>query len=335
MGADGRALDRARSGARGVDGVEEPQHLAGPAAQPDPGGGTPQVRPLHGGIEAERPQRGDQPVGCFRVRRANPQDPIAVAAPRVEASGQEALAPLRAWVVRPAQQPLQGPSLISAGGANRRHPAVRARLRRTRFHAPRLFGEGEVGAADARAGQVIGGPGPRGLARGLGQRQPEQVTAVSGRMAPRVGVVADAAVRADQAAQVAAPVGDGLLRRLGEVAGAHQRVTGRQVRAPPQLAEPGPGHVTPPALGEEPVVAAAYELGTVRQHQAVRGLDRGPVRQHGGANVFAVAAPPDRPVDTVSDPDLGQRFGPAICHQDGRLALESSKHTHVGSRGRG
>ena len=49
-----------------------------------------------------------------------------------------------------------------------------------------------------------------------------------------IGVVAVAAIAADQAAQVPAPVGRGLLGRLGEAPGAHQGLAGRQMRTPPK-----------------------------------------------------------------------------------------------------
>ena len=71
------------------------------------------------------------------------------------------------------------------------------------------------------------------------------------------------------------------------------------------------------------MVAAANQLGPVGQHDAVRGLDRGPVGQHGGADIFAVAAAPDRSVDFVSGAHLSQRGGPAVRHQDGRLTLQA------------
>jgi hypothetical protein len=135
--------------------------------------------------------------------------------------------------------------------------------------------------------------------------------------------VAVAPVSADQPAQVPAPVGGGLLGRLGEAAGAHQAVAGRQVRTPPQPAEPARGDVLPPALGQEAVIAAADELSAVLEQDPVGGLDRGPVRQHGGADILAAAATPDRSVDPVPGPQLSQRLGPAVRHQDRRLAFQA------------
>src|SRR5207249_8107061 len=135
-------------------------------------------------------------------------------------------------------------------------------------------------------------------------------------------VVVVAPVAADQAAQVPAPVGGGLLRRLGEAAGAHEGVAGRQVRTSPQPAEPAPGDVPPPVLGQEAVIAAADELGAVLEEDTVGGLDRGPVRQYGGADVFAAVVPAGRSVDLVPGPQLSQRPGLAVRHQDRRLAFE-------------
>src|SRR2546429_402676 len=125
------------------------------------------------------------------------------------------------------------------------------------------LGEAVTDAPDARLGQVVGRPGqpfPVLLAR---QREPEQEGTVGGPVELGIGVVAVAPVAADQAAQVPAPVGGGLLGRLGEAAGAHEGVAGRQVRTTPQPAEPAPGDVPPPVLGQEAVMPAANEPGAV------------------------------------------------------------------------
>src|SRR6185436_20700384 len=94
-------------------------------------------------------------------------------------------------------------------------------------------------------------------------------------------------------------------------------------RTPPKPAEPAPGDVPPSALGQEAVIAAADELSTVLEQDPVGGLDRGPVRQHGGTDVLAAATPPDRSVDPVPGPQLSQGPGPAVCHQDRRLAFQA------------
>ena len=84
--------------------------------------------------------------------------------------------------------------------------------------------------------------------------------------------MADRAVAADHAAEVAAAVVVVDLRRLGERADAEQRVAEREVR-PPVVALLGAGDVLPAAVGEEPVVAAGDQLGAVLQRDPPRRPD--------------------------------------------------------------
>src|SRR5579862_3261130 len=99
----------------------------------------------------------------------------------------------------------------------------------------------------------------------------------------------DGPVSADHAAEISAPVGEAVLRRLREAADAHQFVVEGQERTL-HRALLGPGHVFPAALGQEAVIAAAYELGTVLEDNPISGLDRGPVCQHRGQRVSMVEA---------------------------------------------
>src|SRR5579864_469825 len=94
--------------------------------------------------------------------------------------------------------------------------------------------------------------------------------------APIVRIVPDSPVSADHATEIAAPVGEGVLRRLGEATDAHQLVVDCQERTL-HRALLGPSHMLPTALGQETVITAADELGAVLEDNPISGLDRGPV----------------------------------------------------------
>src|SRR5579859_765679 len=138
--------------------------------------------------------------------------------------------------------------------------------------------------------------------------------------APIVRIVPDSPVSVDHATEVSTPVGEGVLRRLGEATDAHQLVVDGQERTL-HRALLGPSHMLPAALGQKAVVAAADQLGAVLQDNPVSGLDRGPVCKHRCQRVPVVVATLHRAVDLVANPHVCQWLCPAVCHQNRRLPL--------------
>jgi hypothetical protein len=77
--------------------------------------------------------------------------------------------------------------------------------------------------------------------------------------------------------------------------------------------------VLPSAAGQEAVVTAGHYLRAVGQRDAVRGLDRAPVRQHLRAHEMPVRRPLLAADDLVAHVEVGDGPLPPIRHQDARV----------------
>src|SRR6266516_7150231 len=104
---------------------------------------------------------------------------------------------------------------------------------------------------------------------------------------PEIGVRADGPVAADHPAEVAPSIARAFPGCRGELPRPHQFVVDRQMRALTRAA-PGARDELPPALRQEPMIAARDELGSVLQCDPEGRLDRRPVRQYGGRHVPAI-----------------------------------------------
>jgi hypothetical protein len=83
----------------------------------------------------------------------------------------------------------------------------------------------------------------------------------------------------------------------------------------------GANDVLPSALGQEPVIPARDQLGSIFQDDAVRGLHRRPVVDHVRSHVPAIGSFAERSVDRVSGTHIREGSGPTIRHQDGRVPM--------------
>ena len=180
----------------------------------------------------------------------------------------------------PARNPFRQASLGSIG--QRTNSRMRSTRTRADVATARTARDVPVAAwnADSRVSMPAATRNWRARSSASGSARRVE-TSGSSRLATgtRVCVRSEVPVAADDPAEVAAAVVAAMLRRRGEAARSQQLVVRCQVRTLLRSAH-GADHVLPPAVGEEPVVAAGDDLRPVLQRHAVRRLDRRPVREH-------------------------------------------------------
>src|SRR5437588_6329464 len=85
----------------------------------------------------------------------------------------------------------------------------------------------------------------------------------------------------------------------------------------------------PPAIAEEPVIAARDQLGPFLEHDAVGRLDRDPLVDHGGLDVLAVLAThPVGPVNLIPHLEQLEWLVTTVRHED-RGSTARAEHASV------
>ena len=146
-----------------------------------------------------------------------------------------------------------------------------------------------------------------------GEPEPEDVTIASAGSIVRVRT--QVAVAADHAGKVATPVIGSALRPWCEPTGPHQLVVDREVWTPSPTLLPT-RDVLPASIGQEAMIPAGHEHGSVFEEDPVPGLDRRPVGEDLGRDIAAVPAPYDRSADRVSHLHVGDGFRAPVRRQD-------------------
>src|ERR1700745_1387020 len=77
----------------------------------------------------------------------------------------------------------------------------------------------------------------------------------------------------------------------------------------------GSGHVLPSAPRQEAVVSAGDQLRFISERDLVGRLDARPLVEHAGARETAVCAPPDSPVDLVTNLEIGDGPRSSVAHE--------------------
>ena len=130
-------------------------------------------------------------------------------------------------------------------------------------------------------------------------------------------------VRADQAVQVALPVGRGVDAGSGQRTRTEQDVAPAQPSAAPGPAPPG-RHVPPSPPGQEAVLATGHQRGAVRERDPVGGLRRRPVCEHRGRHVAAHSDGVHRRTQHgVAGPQIGDGTGATVGEQHARRPVQA------------
>src|SRR5215210_267526 len=132
-------------------------------------------------------------------------------------------------------------------------------------------------------------------------------------------VAPDVSVAAEHAEEVPTAILVGRRWRSAHAAEAHELVVQRQV-GPALGPVLGAGDELPAALRKEPVVGTGDQLCAVFEGYSVAGLERLPMREHGGGGVVPIAASANRAVDRFADFELCDRTSPAVGQENRRVA---------------